>query len=132
MDILTAYSSVATAMGAMAAIMFVQLIGGDIIGIRAKHTPGSPVEADHSNLHFRASRTVANTNESIAIFILAVIFGVFQGADPKLMGYAAWAYVSARAAYALCYYLDIRALRSIVFALAVLSLLALLILGLRA
>lgn len=132
MDILTAYSSVSSAIGAMAALMFVQIIGGDIIGIRTKHLPGALVEADHSNILFRASRTVANTNESIAIFILAVIFGVFQGADPKLMSYAAWAFVVSRAAYALCYYLDIRALRSVVFALALLSLLALLILGLRA
>lgn len=132
MDILTAYSAVSSAIGAMAALMFVQIIGGDIIGIRAKHLPGAAVDADHSNIHFRAARTVANTNESIAVFILAVIFGVFQGADPKLMSYAAWAFVVSRAAYALCYYLDIRALRSIVFALALLSLLGLLILGLQA
>ena len=72
MELAQTYSITIIALGAMAVLMFCQLLIADVIGIRSKHVPGSQVAADHNNIHFRASRTVANTNESIAIFVLAV------------------------------------------------------------
>ena len=73
--------------------------------------------------------TVANTNESIAIFVLALLYGVLIGANPAYLSYAAWAYVASRVLYAGCYYLDLRVLRSTAFGISLLCLAALLIIG---
>ena len=129
MTILEEYQLVIAALGAMASLMFIQILVGDVLGIRARHTPGTPVEADHDSLLFRAMRVVANTNESIAVFILAVIFCVSSGASPLFTAYAAWGYVFSRCVYSLCYYFDLRTLRSIVFGVSLISLVALLLIG---
>ena len=65
MDILQTYQYTIYAMGAMSLLLLLQLLVADVVGIRSKHTPGAAVAADHDDLLFRASRTVANTNESI-------------------------------------------------------------------
>ena len=120
---------VVSAVGTMALLMLVQILVSDILGIRARHVPGAPVTADHGNVLFRASRVVANTNESIAVFILAVVFCVLAEVSSAWVGYVAWGFVIARAAYALCYYADQRVARSIVFGLSLICLAALLGLG---
>ncbi|MEZ5570180.1 MAG: MAPEG family protein [Halioglobus sp.] len=129
MDISQTYSLTVLALGAMTLLMLVQLLVSDVIGIRAKHLPGSPVVADHANLLFRATRTVANTNESIAVFIVAVLFCMMSGASPQATGYAAWAFVACRLIYALFYYANLQTLRSVIFAGAIISLVALLASG---
>ena len=126
---LEAYTAAISALGAMALLMFVQVIVVDVVGLRAKHSPGSAVEADHGNILFRVSRTVANTNESIAVFILALLFCVLSGASPAYTGYAAWAYVIARILFALCYYTNQQTLRSVCFGLSLFSLASLLVTG---
>lgn len=73
MDLTQTYSMTIAALGSVAVLMLCQLLIADVVGLRTKHVPGSQVPTDHDNLLFRASRVVANTNESIAIFILAVI-----------------------------------------------------------
>ncbi len=123
------YEDTILAMGCMAVLMFIQLIVADVVGIKAKHSPGSAVPSDHDNSLFRASRTMANTNESIAIFILSVLFCIYSNASPVYTAYAAWGFVTARAAYALCYYGNVQLLRSLVFGISLLFLLALLVIG---
>lgn len=117
------------ALGAMALLMLVQLLLADVVGIRSKHSPGSVVSGGHDDPFFRVSRTVANTNESIAIFVLAVMFCIMSGADEHATAKAAWAFVALRGAYAICYYLNIKMLRSICFGLSLLALVALLFIG---
>jgi uncharacterized MAPEG superfamily protein len=112
--------------------MFCQLLIADVIGIRSKHVPGSQVPSDHGNTLFRASRTVANTNESIAVFILAVLFCVLSGASASATGYAAWTFVIARFLYAVCYYANWQVPRSVMFGVSVLAIAALIILGFSA
>ncbi|GAA5317567.1 MAG: hypothetical protein AseanaTS_27720 [Candidatus Pelagadaptatus aseana] len=129
MDLAQTYSITIAALGALSALMFCQLIVADVVGVRAKHLPGSSVPTDHSNLLFRTTRTVANTNESIAIFILAVLFCVLSGASPTVTAYGAWGFVISRALYAICYYANLPLLRSTTFALALLAIVALLITG---
>lgn len=118
------------ALGTMAGLMLVQIIVADFIGIKSKHIPGTTVTSDHDNVLFRATRTVANTNESIAIFVLLVLFCILSNANPVYTGYAAWGFVATRVAYALCYYADLRLPRSIIFGVSVIFLLALLVIGL--
>lgn len=123
------YENTILAMGCMAGLMFVQLIVADVVGVKSKHPPGSAVPSDHDSALFRASRTMANTNESIAIFILAVLFCIYSNASPVYTAYAAWGFVIARAAYAVCYYANVRLLRSVVFGISLLFILALLVIG---
>ena len=130
MDIISTYTYTITAIGSLAFLMLVQFLIADIAGIRSKHLPGSTVSVDHKDFLFRATRSVANTNESIAIFILAIIFCILSNASPLATSYAAWAFVIARFFYALCYYFNIKIMRSIIFGISLLALTALLIIGL--
>lgn len=126
------YAMTLMAFAAMASLMLLQVLIADVAGIRAGHVPGSPVTADHGNFLFRASRTVANTNETIGVFILAGVAAISAGAEPAWTGYAAWVYVAARLGYAGCYYGDIRIARSVVFAFSLLALIAMTILAFAA
>ncbi|MDA0688236.1 MAG: MAPEG family protein [Proteobacteria bacterium] len=120
------------AWAALAVLLLLQVLVVDVSALRAKHVPGTPVEANHDNFLFRATRAVANINETIAIYIVVVLFCVFSGANADYTGYLSWAYVGARAAYACCYYFDLRLWRSVCFGVSLLSLSALLVVGLLA
>lgn len=115
------------ALGAAGALVLVQLLVADLAGIKARHVPGSAVVADHDNFLFRASRTVANTNESIAAFVLAALFGLFVGAAPAGLNAFAWLFVVARVAYMGCYYCDFRRFRSISFGVGFVAILGMLV-----
>lgn len=127
--ILSTYSLAINALGAVSVLTLVQLIVADIVGIGRKHVPGTTIAGDHADLLFRVSRTVANTNESIAIFLCALLFCILRSAPAEWTGYAAWGYVIARVAYAACYYADYKTPRSICFAASLLSILALVLVG---
>ena len=124
------YQLTIQALAAVAVLMLVQIIVVDVASIRTKHTPGAPVPADHGNFLFRATRVLGNTNESIAVFVLLVLYCVHTGAAHDYTAIAAWAYVAARIAHALCYYFDQRILRSVAFGLSLLALFGLLFVGL--
>jgi uncharacterized MAPEG superfamily protein len=129
MEILQTYQYTIYAMGAMSLLLLLQLLFADVVGIRSKHIPGAAVAADHDDLLFRASRTVANTNESIAVFILATVFCIFTNASPQYTAYAAWGFVVARSIYALFYYFNLKLLRSTIFGVSVLCLASLIAVG---
>ena len=129
MEFAQTYSSVITAMGTLAFLMLCQVLVVDVLGIRANHIPGSQVPADHGNLLFRATRTVANTNEIIAVFILAVSFCLFSAASPSLTAYATWTFVAARFLFSLCYYSNLQRLRSTMFGVSLAALAALIFVG---
>jgi uncharacterized MAPEG superfamily protein len=126
------YEGTIVALGAMALLMFLQLVFADIVGIKSRHTPGGSVQVDHENILFRSTRTVANTNESIAIFVLASFFCIMSNASPTLTAYAAWGFVVARLAYAMCYYSNIQLWRSVFFGVSLLCLLVLVVIGFSA
>lgn len=128
-DWLVPYAPTLWSLGFLATLYLVQIVVIDITSIKAKHTPGTPVEANHDNFQFRAVRTHANLNEGIAGFILLVLFGVFSGAPAAWLNGLAWAYVLARLAFTLCYYGDVRTLRSVMFGGALLALFAMLVAG---
>ena len=127
---LETYSTAIAALAALGALMLTQLIIADVASIRRRHIPGTTVAADHNDALFRVTRTVANTNESVAIFIVLLLYGTLSGASPTLIAYAAWGYVIMRVLYAACYYANIPLLRSTSFGLSLVSLLAMLLVGL--
>ena len=119
------YTALAGPIVVIATLMLIQLLTADVIGIRAKHTPGTPVTSSHDDILFRATRALANTNESIAILLLLLVAGILSGADAGLMTSAAWAYVAGRALHMAFYYANLQILRSVAFVLVLLSLIAL-------
>ena len=127
---LAAYRPAILSFGVMGALYLAQLLVADVIGIRRKHIPGTPVTAGHDDLHFRAVRAHANTTESIAAFILIGLFTIAMGATPTWVSALCWTFVGARAAHMTLYYLDVRAPRSVAFALALVALGLLFVLGL--
>ncbi len=120
-----AYAGAVAALGYVAVLMLVQLVVADVVGIRQRHVPGSPVEANHNSVLFRVGRTVGNTNESIAIFICALLFCFYAAGSPTYTSYCAWGFAVFRTLYAVCYYANLQTLRSVSFALALLSLVGL-------
>ena len=128
-ELLIPYAPTVLALGAVALLLLVQLLVADVIGIKKGHRPGTPVEADHSNIHFRATRAHANTNESIAAFVLLVLLGLLSGASPAWLNGLAWTYVLARAAHMSFYYLGWQLPRSVAFAVSLVALFAMVVVG---
>jgi len=131
-DWLVPYGSTIWAMGIMGGLLVVQLIVLDIAGIQAGHVPGAAVTGDHGDFFFRATRAHANTNESIAAFLLLALFGVLNGAAPWWLNGFATLYVVGRIGHMLCYYAGVKALRSLSFAVAFVALIGMLIVGMAA
>lgn len=127
--IANAYELTIYSWGVLALLMLVQMTIADVIGIQAKHTPGTPPKQSHDNALFRASRTVANTNESIGVYLVIALFCIFNGADATYTGYLSWSFVIGRAIYAVCYYTNQTTLRSTVFGITLLALAGLLGVG---
>lgn len=115
MELFNHYSSSVIALGALALMMLAQLLILDGVGIKRRHKPGYTIPSDHGDMHFRTFRTVANTNESIGIFLVAYLFAVMSGTSPVFVAYLTWGFVCARMCYAVLYYLNLQTLRSISF-----------------
>ncbi|HYC57458.1 MAG TPA: MAPEG family protein [Candidatus Binatia bacterium] len=122
---LVPYTPSIWAAGTTAMLLIAQIVVLDVAGIRAGHVPGAGVVADHGNFFFRAVRAHANTNESIAAFILVLAFAVLTAATPRWVNGLAWMYVLARTAHMLCYYADARIPRSICFVAGTLAIVGL-------
>jgi uncharacterized MAPEG superfamily protein len=116
-------------MGTSGVLLLVQLLVVDIAGLRSGHAPGTPVAPDHGVFMFRATRAHANTNESIAAFVLLSLFGIFSSANAHWLNALAWAYVLGRTVHMICYYADQRVLRTVSFAISFTSLFGMFIVG---
>ncbi|MFN2427058.1 MAG: MAPEG family protein [Candidatus Binatia bacterium] len=118
------------AMGATGALLLVQLVVVDVAGMRAGHSPGAPIPTDHGSFLFRAGRAHANTNESVAAFVLLALFGMFTGASPGWLNGLAITYAAARLSHMVCYYAGVQILRSVSFGAALVALVGMLLTGL--
>ena len=123
------YTAVILITGLVASLIVIQITIVDVLSLATKHTPGFPVPADHNNPLFRANRALANTNESIALFLLVVVFGIGAGADPKWLTIFAWVYFAGRVGHMICYYADFKLIRSTSFSVALVCLLGMLVVG---
>lgn len=124
---LVPYAPLVFALLATATLFIIQLLVVDMASIKAKHVPGTPVLADHANFLFRATRAHANTNESIAAFVLPSIVAIFLSASPTWVNTLSWLYVAGRLGHMFCYYADLRIARSISFAVSLIALISLLL-----
>ncbi len=115
------------AMGATGTLLLVQILVVDVASIKSKHPPGTPVTADHRSFLFRATRAHANTNESIAGFILLALVGLLSAASPVWLNLLCWVYVLGRVGHMLCYYAGKGLLRSIFFGVGLAALVLMLV-----
>ena len=116
------YAPSVLALGLYGFLSLVQLVVADLVGIRRGHTPGTGVPADHDDLLFRATRAHANTTESIGAVILIGAFAILAGGAPAWVNGALWAFLALRVVHMAAYYGNLRALRSIAFALGLTAL----------
>ena len=130
-EALQPYSSSVVALGLLGLLYVAQLVIADVSGILRKHTPGAPVVGSHDDFLFRAVRAHANTTESIGAVILIAGFAVLRGGDPAWVNGAVWLVLFCRAAHTLSYYLDLRPIRSVAFAVGIVALVALFSVGLQ-
>lgn len=128
-SILDLYELTIYSWAALGTLLLAQLLIADVLSIKAKHVPGTAPEQSHDNALFRASRVVGNTNESLGIYLVLVLFCVFNGASAEYTAWLSWSYVTLRAAYAVCYYLKLAIMRSIIFGLTLLVLVGMLVVG---
>lgn len=128
-DSLSPYAPTILALGATGVLCLVQLLVFDATAILSRHQPGIPIEPDPGRFLFRSARAFANTNETLAVFVLLVVFGVYSGAPAQALNLFAWIYVAGRAAHMVLYWADLRVLRSVAFVVAVVALLGLLGVG---
>jgi uncharacterized MAPEG superfamily protein len=85
------------------------------------------MRGQHGHFFFRAHRAHANTNESVAVFLLLAVCGVLSGASPWWLNTLAWVYVLGRLAHMLCYYANVPRVRSVSFLVAFVALIGMLI-----
>ncbi|ASP38557.1 hypothetical protein CHH28_07660 [Bacterioplanes sanyensis] len=126
------YQTTVLMLGLSGLLFFIQLMVADVVGILSGHTPGALVEQNHQRLLFRASRVIANSNESIGIFILFVLFGFLTSAAPEWMNRGAVVYFVGRLGHMGCYYLNLAIARSIAFAVSCVGLVILFAAGMYA
>ncbi len=124
-----AYKITILTVGAMGFISIIQLFIVDLVSLKEKHTPGFPVIPDHKSFLFRATRAQSNTNESIAIFILLVLFGMFSSANPEWLNNLSILYVIGRVGHMLFYYFAMALARTLAFSLSLLGLIGMLLCG---
>ncbi len=121
MEAFASYHGALSVLAATGLMMFVQVLVADVAGMRAGHQPGHPVAADRASFHFRATRALANTNESVALFLCLAVAGVLLGADSGKLNAGAYVYLAGRLGHMAMYYADIAVARSIAFAVALLG-----------
>jgi len=129
LEFIEPYKITVLVMGLSGLTFFVQLLVADIVAIKSRHIPGYPIEPNHNDLHFRSTRALSNTNESVAIFILLVCFSILSSANANLLNISAIVYLVGRVGHMLCYYSNLKLLRSISFGVSLLGLAAIFIVG---
>lgn len=122
MNVTELYTPTILAMASVGFLLLLQLLVADLAGIKAGHKPGHPIPADSQRFLFRAARAHANTNESIAAFLLFATAGVLAGASPGCLNLLSWAYVGSRAMHMATYYAGLQLPRSIAFGISLLAL----------
>ena len=130
MELFDPYKITILVSGLTGVLMLIQILIADVAAIKGQHTPGYPIEADHNSFLFRAARAHANTNESIAVFILFALFGVLSASNALYLNAFSAIYLVSRIAHMCFYYGNFKLARSISFPLSLIGLIGMFITGL--
>lgn len=123
------YETTVLVIGLIGLMLLVQLLMADISGIRAGKTPGFSTGPDHGSFLFRAERAFMNTNESVTIFLLFAGFSIMSSANPSWINSLSVTYGLSRLLHMLFYYFDVKLARSAAFAVSLLALTGMFIVG---
>jgi uncharacterized MAPEG superfamily protein len=126
-DFMIPYTSALAACVTLGGLIFIQVLVADVAGMKAKHVPGMPVTEGHASFHFRAVRALANTNETLALFVLLLIAALLLQARPGWVNALVWTFTAARALHMGCYYARWSLARSAAFSVGLLAQFGLLI-----
>lgn len=117
------YNITILTIGIVGLLSLVQLLVADISAIKEQHIPGYPIDPNHERFLFRATRAHSNLNESIAIFILFALFGIFSSCSAYWLNVFSLMYLISRILYMSFYYSNLKLARSVSFGLSAISLL---------
>lgn len=131
MDIIAPYRVTVLVMGLSGLLFLLQLAIVDLVGIKRRHTPGFTIEQNHDSFLFRASRALANSNESAAIFVLLALFSIFSSASAAWLNAFSVMYFLGRAGHMVFYYGNLQIPRSMAFAVSFVGLLGIFFAGLH-
>lgn len=126
-EIVNVYSVTLGVLTALALLMFVQVVVADVAAIKTRHTPGYPVEADHNSFLFRAVRAQGNTTETALIYVICACLCAVLSVNPTVANGFSVVYIAGRLGHMLCYYFNIRVMRSVSFAVSMLGIAGLLV-----
>jgi uncharacterized MAPEG superfamily protein len=132
MELFDPYKITILVSGLTGLLLLIQIIVADIAAIKGQHTPGYPIKPDHKSFLFRAARAHANTNESIVILALFILFGVLSSANAFYLNTFSVVYFVGRVAHMGFYYGNLKLARSISFPLSLIGLVGMFITGLVA
>lgn len=125
MEFLLPYKMTIWVLGSLGALLLLQLVVLDIAIRSQKHIPGFTIEANHEHFLFRANRALANSNESLGIFIVFVLFALFSQPIAHWINGFSVVYLFGRIGHMLCYYFNMKILRSIFFVVSLFGLIGL-------
>jgi len=132
MEFFLPYKSAILILGIIGFLSLIQLLIADLYALKTKHTPGYPIKPDHNSFIFRAARAHSNTNESIAIFVIFLLFGMLSTASAQLLYYFSLVYLVGRILHMIFYYMNMQLARSASFLLILISLFGMFAVGVDA
>ncbi|MFB2802636.1 MAPEG family protein [Shewanella seohaensis] len=130
MEFLEQYNISILVVGLTGLIFLVQLLIADVVSIKEGHTPGTIVEQSHDKFLFRSSRVFANSNETVGIFILFLMFAFLSSSNSSWVNTSAVVYFIGRLGHMAFYYANFKTLRSVAFGVCLLGLISIFVSGL--
>ncbi|ELA9373279.1 MAPEG family protein [Vibrio parahaemolyticus] len=130
MEWVAQYSTSVLVLGLTGVLFFIQLLVADVIGIKRGHIPETPVDEGHESFLFRSSRAFANSNETVGILVLFMLFAILSSANPTWVNGYAIVYLAGRIGHMVFYYVNRQLMRSVSFVVSAIGLLGVFVAGL--
>lgn len=103
-------------------MLLVKVLILDYSLLKSQHIPGTTITESHGDFIFRASRVLANFNESFGGFLALSFTSILLQANAPWVNISICSYVFARCIYAYSYYANAQKLRSIAFGISLIAL----------
>ncbi len=129
MELVTQYSASVLVLGLSGLLFFIQLLIADVTGIKQGHTPGTSVNTGHESFLFRSSRAFANSNETVGILVLFMLFAIFSSANPVWVNISSLIYLLGRIGHMFFYYANFQLMRSVSFVVSAIGLIGVFVSG---
>ncbi|WP_256871078.1 MAPEG family protein [Shewanella sp. Scap07] len=129
MELVSQYGTSVLVLGLSGMLFFIQLLVADITGIKQKQIPGTAITGGHDSFLFRSSRAFANSNETVGILVLFILFSIFSSANPTWVNNLSLVYMLGRIGHMMCYYANFQLMRSVSFVVSAIGLVGIFVSG---